>query len=209
MVKNIQGGNKSKGLARKNIIKKETTFLRTANEEGEIYAQAIKIMGGSICSGVANDGSPLTIHIRKKFRGKGKRDNLIKPGTWLLVGLHSWETAKPDKPRHCDLLEVYNDGDKTKLKNNIISIDWSLFISNDNKVLIDDGNSNVIDEDNSGIVFVDETTQEYEELIAKQLQLQQSKKKTSASSKSTKSDFDDNSIYTGIGGGLEINIDSI
>ena len=119
MVKNNFGGNKAKGFARKNLAKRDTA-LRTADETGEIYAQAVKVMGGSIASAIDIDGNPLRAHIRGKFRGRGKRDNFIGPGTWLLVGLHSWEgdksTAKVGEIRNCDILEVYSDSDKNRLK---------------------------------------------------------------------------------------------
>lgn len=172
MVKNIQGGNKSKGFARKNLIKKDT-LLRVAQEDGEIYAQAIKIMGGKIVSVIDINGNQLTGHIRKKFSGRGKRDNLISPGTWLLVGLHTWETTKTDKPPNCDILEVYSDSDKSRLKNTINSVNWSLFINNDNKILLGDNNNN--NEDDCGIVFVDELTQEYEDIINKHKNTKQAK----------------------------------
>jgi len=164
MVKNSTGGNKSKGLARKNLIKRDTA-LRVVQEEGEIYAQIIKIMGGSIASAIDIDGNPLRAHIRGKFRGRGKRDNFIGPNTWVLVGLHSWrsENSKPDEIRDCDILEVYSDMDKTRLKNSISSINWNRFITNDNKTLGEDK-----DEEDVGFSFIDETTEEYENLIAAQ-----------------------------------------
>ena len=106
MVKNSTGGNKAKGFARKNLVKRDTA-LRTANEEGEIYAQAVKVMGGNIASAIDINGLPLRAHIRGKFRGRGKRDNFIEPGTWLLVGLHSWETdkttSKSGEIRNCEI----------------------------------------------------------------------------------------------------------
>jgi hypothetical protein len=166
MVKNTSGGNKSKGFARKNMIKKDMA-LRFAQEEGEIYAQADKVMGGSIAYAIDIDGKPLRAHIRGKFRGRGKRDNFIGPGTWLLVGLHTWETdksTKPDEMRNCDILEVYNETDKNRLKNSVTTINWSIFITNDLKTLTS-GNGDV---DESEITFADEATQEYEELIAAQ-----------------------------------------
>lgn len=165
MVKNSTGGNKAKGFARKNMIKKDN-ILRVAHEEGEIYAQAVKVMGGSIASAIDLFGNPLRAHIRGKFRGRSKRDNFISAGTWLLVGLHSWqsETNNSADMRDCDILEVYKDNDKIRLKNTVTNVNWSKFIENDMKTL---GLTN--DEDNSGIVFTDETTQEYEELISKQV----------------------------------------
>ena len=146
MVKNSTGGNKSKGFARKNLVKRDTA-LRVAKEEGEIYAQAVKIMGGSIASVIDIEGNPLRAHIRGKFRGRGKRDNFIGPGTWLLVGLHDWQTSsKPGDVKECDILEVYSDTDKNRLKNSVTTVNWDVFISNDTKTIgttedegVDDG----------------------------------------------------------------------
>lgn len=164
MVKNNTGGNKAKGFARKNMVKRDTV-LRVAREEGEIYAQAVKVMGGSIASAIDINGNPLRAHIRGKFRGRGKRDNFIGPGTWLLVGLHDWQSDKtePSDLKDCDILEVYNDVDKNRLKNSVTSVNWSLFITNDTKTV-----GSEAEKDDSGIEFADEATQEYEQLIAAQ-----------------------------------------
>jgi hypothetical protein len=167
MVKNTHGGNKSKGMARKGFIKRDYG-LRVAQEEGEVYAQAVKVLGGSIASAIDIDGEPLLAHIRGKFRGRGKRDNFIGPGTWLLVGLHSWEatdTAKPNKARNCDILEVYNDADKTRLQNSVTTVNWSKFIANDTKTIGSDGAQL---ESDAGIAFTDDVSEEYENLIAAQ-----------------------------------------
>ena len=132
MVKNSTGGNKSKGFARKNMTKKDNG-MRLASEDGEIYAQAVKVMGGKIVSAIDIDGQPLRAHIRGKFR-RGKRDNFIVPNTWLLVGLHEWQASTSNtNARDCDILEVYNDADKHKLKNSVTNVNWKLFQTNDNK----------------------------------------------------------------------------
>ena len=160
MVKNSTGGNKSKGFARKNFGKRESA-LRVSREEDEIYAQAIKVMGGNIASAIDIDGNPLRVHIRGKFRGRGKRDNFIGPNTWLLVGLHNWGSEiKPGDMRDCDVLEVYNDMDKNRLKNSVTSVKWDKFITNDNKNI---GNT---EQDDFGMIFTDDTTQEYDNIIA-------------------------------------------
>jgi hypothetical protein len=160
MVKNNTGGNKAKGFARKNMVKRDTV-LRVAREEGEIYAQAVKIMGGRIASAIDIEGNPLRAHIRGKFSGRGKRDNFIGAGTWLLVGLHDWQTGnvKSGGIRDCDILEVYNETDKERLKNSVTSVKWDKFIANEAKTL------GVKDEDDI-LEFADEATQEYEQLIA-------------------------------------------
>jgi hypothetical protein len=162
MVKNTTGGNKSKGFARKNLVKRDA-ILRTAQEEGEVYAQVVKIMGGRIASAIDLQGNPLRAHIRGKFSGRGKRDNFIGPGTWLLVGLHDWQTdkVKSGSLKDCDILEVYNETDKDRLINSVTSVKWDKFISNDAKTL---GCSN----EDGGLEFTDEVTQEYEQLIAAQ-----------------------------------------
>jgi hypothetical protein len=163
MVKNTTGGNKSKGMSRKGFTKKEGA-LRVAREEGEIYAQAIKVMGGNIASAIDIDGDTLRVHIRGKFRGRGKRDNFIGPSTWLLVGLHSWSSEpKPGEIRDCDVLEVYNDADKNRLTSSITAVNWTKFIYNDSKTLgAEDAG------DDGGIKFDDDDTHEYEELFASQ-----------------------------------------
>jgi len=172
MVRNTNGGNKSKGMARKNLTKREN-MLRVSQEEGEIYAQAVKVLGGNIASAIDINGNPLRAHIRGKFRGRGKRDNFIGPGTWLLVGLHSWETdkEKPEIMKNCDILEVYSDSDKTRLKNNITSVNWNRFISNDTKNIGVDGET-----DDLGITFDDGDKQEYENIIAAQADVGKSDK---------------------------------
>jgi translation initiation factor IF-1 len=175
MVKNVGGGNKSKGFARKNFVKKDT-LLRVSEDEAEIYAQVTKMCGGRICQVIAINGVEMLCHIRGKFAGRGKRDNFIESGTWLLVGLREWEKEKSvDKPPNCDIIEVYSDEDKNKLKNNITDVNWNLFIMNDNKQTGGNVKTNECDD---GITFADEKTQEFQEL----LEIQTSLSKTGNSS---------------------------
>jgi len=163
MVKNNTGGNKAKGFARKNLVKRDNV-LRTVREEGEIYAQAVKIMGGRIASAIDIDGNPLRAHIRGKFSGRGKRDNFIGPGTWLLVGLHDWQTDKGNSSgiRDCDILEVYNESDKDRLKNSVTSVNWDKFIANEAKTLGSNTQEDILE-------LTDEVTEEYERLISSQV----------------------------------------
>jgi len=159
MVKNT-GGNKAKGYARKNLIK-GSYALRASEDPAEIYAQVVKIMGGAICRVNDLKGQEMNCHIRGKFRGRGKRDNTLVSGTWVLVGLREWEhEASGDKLLNCDLIEVYSDSDKVRLKNSITSVDWSKFITNDTKSIGSSGDTAAND-----IEFSDDKTQEYKELI--------------------------------------------
>jgi initiation factor 1A len=165
MVKNF-GGNKAKGFARKSFAKNDSV-LRISQEEDEIYAQVTKIIGGIMCQVTTVDGTEMLCHIRGKFRGRGKRNNFIANGTWMLVGKREWEKdlAVKGKLLNCDVIEVYNDADKIKLKNNVTSVNWCSFICNDSKII---GNEEFQDS-NLGIVFQDEKTQEYIDLIESQI----------------------------------------
>jgi hypothetical protein len=68
---------------------------------------------------------------------------------------HSCDTKKLE---NCDLLEVYTDLEKDKLKNTV-KMDWSLFINNDNK------NANNENGGPDSFVFTDEKADEYLQLI--------------------------------------------
>ena len=115
MVKNT-GGNKAKKFASKsfNISNRATRF---ANEDGEIYAVVQRMLGNNNCEVLCIDGTTKLCIIRGKFLGKGKRDNKLARGVWVLVGAREWEITTKEKTK-CDLLEVYNDNDKEKLIKN-------------------------------------------------------------------------------------------
>jgi translation initiation factor 1A len=165
MVKNQSGGSKTKGQARKFITAKPSNTLRISHDESEVYAQVIKILGGAMCHVECIDGKIRLCHIRGKFRGRGKRDNLITNGTWILIGLREWEIGKESsrgKLENCDLLEVYNEHDKDKLKNTVNSVNWSKFIANDNKMISTNNSSDLVE-------FTDEKTEEYRQLIEEQI----------------------------------------
>jgi len=163
MVKNTTGGNKSKGKASKSFTKPVNSYLRTAECELELYAQVIKALGNGMCHVVCvNDGLTRLCHIRGKFRGRGKGDNIVKNGSWLLVGLREWEHSDNKKLQNCDLLEVYTDHEKEKLKL-VVKIDWSAFTSNDNK------NMNLSGDTVSSFVFTDEKEDEYKGLVESEM----------------------------------------
>ena len=127
MVKNTTGGNKSKGMARKNVSNdKQKSTLRISEDECEIYAIVEKYHGNKMCDVLCMDGESRLCHIRGKFSGKGKRDNTVAKNTWVLVGIREYETVKDGKKPNCDLLEVYNDKEKQTLKSTV-KAQWSLF----------------------------------------------------------------------------------
>ena len=167
MVKNTTGGSKTKGQARKLIntdSKGANKMLRLSTDPCEVYAQVTKNLGNGMCHVLCIDGKTRLCHIRGKFRGRGKRDNMVGLGSWILVGLREWEAERDDsskKLENCDLLEVYNDHDKEKLKSMVPHINWSHFISNDNK-------NSKIQADVDNIEFT-ENVDEYRELLEEQL----------------------------------------
>jgi initiation factor 1A len=167
MVKNTTGGSKTKGQARKMVTDTKTSSksLRLSDDKCELYAQVTKNLGNGMCHVVSIDNKTRLCHIRGKFRGRGKRDNMIGVGSWILIGLREWEVGKDDskKLENCDLLEVYSDYDKEKLKTTVIGVNWSCFISNDNK-------NSKLDNDTNDIEFT-ENIDEYRDLIEESMRV--------------------------------------
>lgn len=167
MVKNAAGGNKAKGQARKSVMAPKSTFLRLATDECEIYAQVTKSLGNGMCHVLCMDNVVRLCHIRGKFRGRGKRDNIISNGSWVMIGIREWEMGKKrdGKLQNCDLLEVYCGSDKERLKSTVTHLNWSAFIRNDNLF----GNNEDIKDDVVGFKFADEATEEYQKIIEAQV----------------------------------------
>ena len=115
MVKNKIGGNKAKRQGRK-FIGTISSKLRVAIEEGEIYAVVTKHFGNAMMDVLCIDGVNRICIIRNKFRGRGKRDNCVNVGNWILIGKREWEIVDSYKKEKCDLLEVYNQSDVEQLK---------------------------------------------------------------------------------------------
>jgi hypothetical protein len=183
MVKNVNGGNKAKGYAKKNYTNKKKEELRVSQNDLEVYAQVTKVLGGSMCHVNTLEGTEMLCHIRGKFRGRGKRDNFIGNGTWMLVGLRDWENIEiktenksgKEKPLNCDVIEVYSDLEKNDLKSNVTNINWKPFIANDSKSFDKDNEDNISDDD-MGFEFADEKTIEYQDLMKAHLKLDSSVK---------------------------------
>ena len=138
MVKNVKGGSGHKSLARKGLGDNKTSNkLRISEDEYELYAQVIRLLGNGMCHANCIDGKIRLCIIRGKFRGRGKRENKIDAGSWILIGKRDWETEKPQTNDSgmadlsvvvgkCDLLEVYNDYDIERLKKSV-NENWSMF----------------------------------------------------------------------------------
>ena len=147
MVKNKQGGKKGKKGGRKHLSAPTHRGVRTVQEEGECYAAVTRLYGGANCEVLCDDGVKRLCVIRNKFRGRGRRDNMIVAGKWVMVGIRDWEARAAGKPQKCDLLEVYNDNDKKRLLSDHQG-NWSVLAS------VEDSNGNK-DEDIGDIVFDD------------------------------------------------------
>ncbi len=89
--------------------------IRVCEEDGEQFGVVAQILGGPNCRVTCQDGQERMCVIRSKFRWRNKRHNRLAAGTWVMVGVRSWETTAKGTQR-CDLLEVYSDGDAGKLE---------------------------------------------------------------------------------------------
>lgn len=154
MVKN-DGGNKGKGLARKHVNAAKcggSKQLRMAVEDAERYAVVSKMLGNGMCYVrlLSGGGDRLCI-IRNKFKGRGKRDNILDSGSWVLVGLREW-SSKQDT---CDLLEVYNHGERDRLLKNEPCF----------KGIATENESGAADGAAAAVQFADSTTMKYSKLV--------------------------------------------
>ena len=52
----------------------------------------------------------------EKFKGRNKRDNVIKDGAIVLIGKRDWEVRMPNKKEKVDLLYVYSQSQIDDLK---------------------------------------------------------------------------------------------
>ena len=150
MVKNVHGGNKHKSQGRKFTNAKSSNKLRVAENEGELYSIVTKMLGNGMFLAHCIDGIVRLGQIRGKFSGRGKRDNFVEIGKWVLVGEREWDVnssadkTKATKILKCDLLEVYNELDKEKLMDTV-SMDWGILISQDTTKVRDAGDGTEAD----------------------------------------------------------------
>ena len=168
MVKNVKGGSGHKSLARKGLgdNNKSSNKLRISEDECEIYAQVTKLLGNGMCHVNCIDGQTRLCIIRGKFRGRGKRENKIDAGSWVLVGKRDWESEKKNEIGKCDLLEVYTDIDIERLKKSV-NENWRIF----NYTSSYGTDTGKIDSSNSNneIDFTNEINEDFENLIKESL----------------------------------------
>jgi initiation factor 1A len=132
MVLNTGGGNKGKGVARKFVSQNAggggAKTVRLAQADGETYAIVKQMLGNCMCSVICSDGYKRLCIIRKKFTGRRKADNNVTSGTVVLVGKHDYgcggskptasssSSASSSSALKCDLLYVYGDQEREKLR---------------------------------------------------------------------------------------------
>lgn len=162
MVKNTKGGSGHKKFARKHVSSKAGNRLRVSEDEGEIYAIATRMLGNNMFYAHCIDNELRLCHIRGKFTGRGKRDNTIVAGTWVLVGIREWEevscVTEKKKIQHCDILEVYTEFDKERLKETLEE-NWSILTENDTS------RATPGEIDDSGLQFLNDKDMERNQLV--------------------------------------------
>jgi translation initiation factor IF-1 len=163
MVKNDAGGNKGKGLARKHVNAAKcggSNQLRVATDDAEQYAIVSKMLGNGMCYVrlLSGGGDRLCI-IRNKFKGRGKRDNILDSGSWVLVGMREW-SSKQDT---CDLLEVYNANERDRLLKNEPCFKSAVDAGTNSNNSSSGNNSSTLA---SNVQFADSTTMKYSSMLA-------------------------------------------
>jgi len=120
MVKNT-GGNKSKKVARKNVVPNSNAGMmskdvRRVTDPCEMYAAISKIYSARRCDVMGSDGNTYQCTVRGKFlKGKRSGNNAMAVGVWVIIGFYDWE-VRSDGKKSCDLLEIYSPAEKEKLK---------------------------------------------------------------------------------------------
>lgn len=103
MVKNTNGGSKHKSSARKHAT---ITASRdpAPSSPFEKIATVDRMLGNGMCLIITHEPKPHTLicHIRGKFRGKQKSQNIVSNKSIVLIGLRDWEPI----PKNCDLLAI-------------------------------------------------------------------------------------------------------
>jgi initiation factor 1A len=125
--KNTHGGSGYKKFANKSFQPNRTnTRLRVSDNDSEIYAIVLKMVGFGTFKCYCIDGKERLGHIPGKFKGRNKRENMVEMGKWVLIGLREY-CSKGDQ---CDLLEIYSDSDKMRLRDSVEN-NWRLLDEQD------------------------------------------------------------------------------
>jgi len=104
MVRNTNGGSKTKSFARKSIQSPTNIIDYTPKDELERLAVVTKLYGNGMCQVITTVSPQLNLmcHIRGKFRGKSKKHNMLSVNTRIVIGLREWENPY----KNADLISV-------------------------------------------------------------------------------------------------------
>ena len=117
------GGCNGKKVAHKHAVKSTKSGLRISQNKSEIYG-VVKRLNGNTFDVTCIDEKDRRCFIRGKFKGRGKRDNIIEVDKWVLIGLREFQQVPSElvlvngkrEMEMCDLLEVYSSSEKETLK---------------------------------------------------------------------------------------------
>ena len=117
------GGCNGKKVAHKHAVKSNKSGLRVSQNKSEIYG-VVKRLNGNTFDVTCIDDKERRCFIRGKFKGRGKRDNIIEVDKWVLIGLREFQQVPSElvlvngkkEMEMCDLLEVYSSSEKDTLK---------------------------------------------------------------------------------------------
>ena len=112
MVRNTIGGSKTKSFARKNAgpVSAIDYIPKTDLEKTAVVT---KLYGHGMCQILTTDTPQLDLmcHIRGKFRGRSKKQNMIILNSRVVIGLRDWENPY----KNCDLISVLTSYEDTKV----------------------------------------------------------------------------------------------
>jgi len=110
MVRNTQGGSKTKSMARKSITNSVVVDYNPTDPL-ERVATVEKLYGNGMCQVITTDVERLDLlcHIRGKFRGRSKKHNMLTVKSKVVIGLREWETPY----KACDLISVLSTYEDT------------------------------------------------------------------------------------------------
>lgn len=130
MVKNTTGGSGAKSSARK-FASSHSTLVPLPTDPDHRIAIVAKNHGPH-CDVIFHDKSHSNAFIRNKFKGRHKRFNIIKTGSFVLVAIRDFQINKSDilfvydeKPDHPECpSESYLDGNMDDSRKHDIIIDY-------------------------------------------------------------------------------------
>ena len=95
MVKNTTGGSGAKSSARKFSGNTHSHSIPLPTDPDHRIAIVSKIHGPH-CDVLFHDKSSSIAHIRNKFKGRHKRFNIIKSGSFILVAIRDFQSKHSD-----------------------------------------------------------------------------------------------------------------